>query len=135
MNNTRTETIKNIRDMDREMTAWEQRLATIKADIENQKRIKESGEREMAQIRTMAESEAGQKLLKARQETAKVEADRAVLEAQKVEFQEILKNFQIERNDFERDKSDTLAMKKTFEEARARVNQFLTFVKRESEKL
>lgn len=134
--NTKTEVaLKGIKEMDREVTAWESRLNSIKSDVENLKRVKEAGEREMAQIRTMATNEAGQKLLQARQEMAKVEESQALLNTQKAEFMKEMTAFQQERNAFERDKTDTLMMKKNYEESRAKLGQFITLFRRESEKL
>lgn len=128
-------TVKNLKDAQGEISAWEGRLITIKAQVGNLQKQKDTISNEIESMRTIYGAELEKKQLQSRQEAALLDEQKKNLEKDKADFFVILQEFKKEKNAFEREKSDILAAKDDFVKRQERVNSFVTYFKREAEKL
>lgn len=128
-------TIKRVKDMGNDISAWQSRLAGLKSDVENLRFVKEQSEKDIHTMQNAATQDIAQRLLKARQEQSIVDESRNKLESDKKDFAELLKDFQKDKNAVERMKSDLEGAKNEYLTRTEKMRAFITLVKREAEGL
>lgn len=135
MNQTVETATKGVKELDRQVGAFQMRLDDIKGELAKSRAEKEKLDADIKQIRAVTEQEIAGKVLKARKEASKVEEDRKVLDSQRAELQTAIQELQKQRNAFEREKSDVLAMKESYVQKENRVGRFIRSVREQAELL
>src|SRR4051812_31135080 len=104
--NTKSEAaVKGIKDLGSEVSAWENRLLFLQNECENLRRKSEQTKKEIESALAIAQAELDKKREQARTEMGKVNDATARFEADKVEFQGILSEFNKEKRAFDAERS------------------------------
>jgi chromosome segregation ATPase len=134
MNKTEA-TVKGIKDLGGEVSAWEGRLQYLQNEAENLKRKNDQIKKEIESALALAQQELDKKREQARSELSKVTEATAKLEADRQEFQGILTMFRQEKNLFETEKTKILDINADTQKMREKMSNFILLVKREADKL
>jgi predicted nucleic acid-binding Zn-ribbon protein len=128
-------TLQGVNDLKNELSAWDMRLASIKSEIDNLNRKKDSLAKDIEAKKSAHNQEIDNQNLKLRGEMAKFSEKKEEFENQYKAFKSELLGFLKEKNAFETEKTDVLNMKANYEKMIERVGQFVLLVKRASETL
>lgn len=118
-----------------ELSAYEGRIATAKAEVDNLNKEKESLKTQVEDVRRRCNQEVTSKLGEARQSAILVEEDRTKLESDKKEFEGILNAFKAERVAFDREKQAAEDVKTEARLTLERIGKFIRLVREEAVKL
>jgi len=129
------ETIKAVKELGNDVSAWEGRVLQLQMESESLGRKNTQVKMEIESALALAQQELEKKRNQVSEETNKIHDLKAKFEADKAQFQGILESFNKEKAEFERDRSKMLDLIEDSRRMRENAVNFLTFVKRESEKL
>lgn len=135
MNTKTQEAIKGVKELGVEVSAWENRVTYLQTEEAGLKRRNEQLKKDIDSDIRAAQVELDKKRQWSKQEEAKINELRAKLEADKVEFQGILSAFNKEKNTFETDRTKLLDFVEDTKRLREKLSNFITLVRRESERL
>lgn len=127
--------VKGIKDAEREISAWEGRLAHVKSEVENLQRVREQSQKDIEAIRSAAQQEISQKMVKARQDQARADEALRKLVDDKAEFASIIQAVQREKDSLGDIRADLENAKKEYFAKTDKAKLFITLVKREAEGL
>lgn len=127
MNTTAEE--KNKAYLKNEITAFEGRLAHIKAEIDSLKKEKESISEQVESIKTRSNEEVDKKRVESRKLMAGIDEERAKLANDRDEFFKVLTQFNQEKNDFTRQKQEVQEMRDGYEKSMIRVSEFIRLIR------
>ena len=128
-------TVKAVKELGGEVSAWEHRVSFLQSEAEGLKKRNDQIKKEIESALSIAQQELDRKRDLAKKEKEKTDAELIALEAQKAEFQGILTVFKKERTEFEREKDRTLDLQKDAQRLKEKASNFILFVRREAEKL
>lgn len=117
--------MKTGKDLQAEMTQWENRRDFVKNEHDNLKLAKETLQKEIDQKTadyTLMMSSRSSELNKRAEDVAK---DKSKLEESKLEFMNILKEFQRDKSGHEEAKKSLEIEKKKLDERRSRIDEFV----------
>lgn len=134
MNTKTVETIKGINDLGNEVSAWEVRLLSVKNENQQLQRQNAALKTEMESALKLAQQELDKKREQVRLEDAKIRESSSELEAKRVEFQVILKEFNKDKREFDDARSKLADQVKQTESLRQKLSNFALLVRREFEK-
>lgn len=135
MTNKVEATLQNVKEMQGEIRAWENRLETVRSDVDALNRQKEALKKQVEDTREALKYEVETKLLDVRKRGDAVAEERAKLDADKKEFQAILLDFKKEKLAFDRAKSDVDSKKAEYENMMTRITAFVRMVRQGAESL
>lgn len=128
-------TVKGIKDLSGELSAWEGRLLAVQNQVDSLNRMKETLEKEIQEKKlahnVFIERSQGE-LADVR---SALNAEKESFAAQKVEFAETVTAFKKDKNAFEREKTAALDMKADLEAQMNKVTLFIRTVREYAEKL
>lgn len=136
MNASKTDaTLASVKQLQNEISAWENRLAEVHSKVEGLRKTKDSLEKEIEEKMNRCNQEIEKKYMDARKYAAEVEESRKRLITDKEEFQNIITQFKQERNTLEREKQSALDMKNDAQKQLNKCGEFIRMVRDGSSKL
>jgi chromosome segregation ATPase len=132
--NTKTEaTVRGIKDLGGEVSAWEVRLLALQNESETIRRSNEQKKKEIESALALAQQELDRKRDQVKVELAKSREASDKLQAEKEEFQGILQEFNKEKRAFEAERSKIEDRDKDTQKLRDKLSNFIHLIKREAQ--
>lgn len=126
---------KSVKELDRQVSAFQVRLEDIQSKLEAGKKELARLEAEISEKRDLWHKELGSQNAELTKKRVAVNQEREKLEQDKALFQDEKTALQKEKNAFEREKTDVGNMRKACEMKEALIGQFVRVVKSEAERL
>jgi len=128
-------TIKGVKELGGELSAWEARTAHLQMESENLKRKNDQTKKDIEQALALGQQELDKKREAARLEGLKISEASAKLEADKADFAKLLINFKQDKNGFETERTKIEDLHQDTLKLREKLGNFIVWFKREAEKL
>lgn len=127
--------IKNIKEIQNELTVSENRLEYVKSEAKNKTVERDNLAKQIEEMKALHNQDIERKSAAFREEMNRVSEAKAKLDEQRKETEEILLALRKEKREFETEKSLVLENKADLEKKNAKVGEFVTLMKRAAEGL
>lgn len=124
-----------IKELDKQTGTFKMQLEGIKSEIEALKKVKENLEMEIAQKRSLFNSEIEKRHLESRKEEQRLKEFNQRLLEDRSEFEKALNDFKKEKVSLEKEQQDVLDMKTNTRESKRKVSEFYIAVRKAYEAL